>query len=597
MFRVLDSQSDAAIWRLIQRFLPELYPVRWRIVATGILMLVSPLLSIVLLWLMKMLVDDVFVAGRFDLLSIIATSYAGLIAAKLLLDFCLTRVEAQISEQIDQNIRVKLYRHLISVSPGSLRKYTVGDFIAHLSGDAARIELLIYSLPMRTMINAISAAYYICFLLFLSWQLTLAALLTVPALALLSWRFSPQARRIARISRRKTTAWFSRAEERLHATAAIQAFGAEDIEANAFEKLVSTARVTQLKSVALQASFTLLIETVAAIGGMMVLIIGAGEIHSGYITVGGLLAFLGSVGSLYSPITSLTKSASRLQRAAAGAQRVVALLATPSLVTESPGAKPLTGIRGNLTFSDVCFSYPDGPNVLNDVSFTIAPGETVALVGPNGSGKSTLVQLVLRLYDPTAGSISIDGIDLRDATLSSLRQSIAAVFQDANLFRGSIGENIRYGNPAVSEQQFERTAQAARVDAFAHNARQGYGSPIGPHGSWLSGGQRQRLALARALVRDAPILLLDEAMASIDSEAEELIHEAVERFRGSRTILMVSHRFSTASRADRIVVLDQGRLVESGSPETLQRTCNSRFNAFFADQILTPISAINKIAP
>ena len=203
--------------------------------------------------------------------------------------------------------------------------------------------------------------------------------------------------------------------------------------------------------------------------------------------------------------------------------------------------------------------------------FHIDPGETVAVVGPNGSGKSTSVQLALRLYDPSEGAVSIDGTDLRDVTLESLRRAVAVVFQEPSVFRGTISENIRYGRPDASDKAVISMAQAAHVHAFANALPQGYATPIGPRGSWLSGGQRQRLALARAFLRDAPILLLDEATASIDSEAEHLIQEAVERFHGKRTILLVSHRLSTVLRADRIIVLDEGRIVETGSPAVLQR--------------------------
>ena len=318
----------------------------------------------------------------------------------------------------------------------------------------------------------------------------------------------------------------------------------------------------------------------------MVLAVGAYEMYSGSLTIGTLIAFLGSVGSLYSPISSLARSPGRFQRAAAGAQRVVELLDTPSLVVERPDARPLTHVRGVLEFSEVRFAYPGGPEVLHGISLHIDPGETVAVVGPNGSGKTTLVQLALRLYDPSGGMVSIDGVDLRDVTLESLRRAVAVVFQEPSVFRGTISENIRYGRPDASNEIFMSTAQAAHVHAFANASPRGYATPIGPRGSWLSGGQRQRLALARAFLRDAPILLLDEATASIDSEAEHLIQEAVERFHGKRTILLVSHRLSTVLRADRIVVLDEGRIVESGSPVDLQKS-GSRFRMLFAEQFLT----------
>lgn len=582
----VSTKTVTSTWRLIRRFLPYLYTVRWQMVLAGGLMLLSPLVAVLLLWLMKYLIDDVFVAKNVSVLPTVASAYVILVAAKLLIDYALTRVEAGITEQIDQNVRVDLYRHLISVSPGSLRKYSVGDLLSYLGNDAALVEILIYSGPVRVLFNALTGIYFICFLLVLSWQLTLCALLSAPVLVLLSWRLSPRARRVARISRRKATAWASRAEERLGAAVVIQAFDANTAESQAFAAQCAAARVAELRSVAVQAWFTLLIETAGAIGGFLVLAASVYEMYVGSLTVGALIAFLGSVGSLYSPITSLASASGRFQRAAAGAQRVVDLLDTASLVTERNDAIPLTHIRGVLELSGVHFAYPGGPEVLHDISFHIDPGETLAIVGANGSGKSTIVQLALRLYDPSEGSVSIDGTDLRNVTLGSLRSVVAVVFQEPSVFRGTISENIRYGRPDASDKLFMSMAQAAHVHAFANALPGGYATPIGPRGSWLSGGQRQRLALARAFLRDAPILLLDEATASIDSEAEHLIQEAVERFHGKRTILVVSHRLSTVLRADRVVVLDEGRIVETGSPAVLQRN-QSHFRQLFAAQILT----------
>ena len=351
----MPSDSIKTIGWLVRRFLPYLKAVRWQIGFAGLLMLLSPLISIFLLWLMKFLIDDVFVAKNIDVLPAIAVGYVVLVGIKLLIDYSLTRVEAAITEQIDQNVRVDLYRHLISVSPGSLKKYGVGDLLAHLDSDVGFVEVLIYSGPVGVIFSILTGVYFICFLLLLNWQLTLAALLSAPILALVSWRLSPLVRRIARISRRKATAWVARAEERMGAMAVINAFDAQAAETQVFEAQCVAARVAALRAVAFQAWLTLLIEIIAAIGGFVVLAVGTYEMYVGNLTIGTLIAFLGSVGSLYSPISSLARSPGRFQRAAAGAQRVVELLDTPSLVVERPDAKPLADIRGALAFSAVRF--------------------------------------------------------------------------------------------------------------------------------------------------------------------------------------------------------------------------------------------------
>jgi subfamily B ATP-binding cassette protein MsbA len=586
MMSSTSLRPATSIWYLTKRFLPYLECVRWRAVLACALMLAGPPIAVVLLWLMKSLVDDVFVGGQINLLPGFAAAYVVLVAAKLISDHVLVRVEAGLAAQINQNVRVDLYRHLISVSPGSLKKYGVGDLLAHLNDDVERVEFLIYSGPVGVIMSIVTAIFFIGFLFILNWKLTVCALLTAPFLALLSLRLSPRLRRVARIARRKATASLARAEERLGAVPVIHAFGAHQIETDAFDARCTAARVAELRSVAGQAWLTLLIEAVGALGGFLVLGVGAYEMYAGNLTVGALIAFLGSVGSLYSPIKNLAKTSGRFQRAAAGVQRVLDLLDTPSLVAERPNAKELPNVRGALEFCNVRFAYPDGPQVLHGISFRIEPGETVAIVGPNGSGKSTLIQLALRLYDPSDGAVLIDGVDVRDITLSSLRRAVTVVFQDAGVFRGTLRENIRYGRPEAPDDDFLAMSRAAHVHTFAASMPRSYATPVGPRGSWLSGGQRQRLALARAFLRDAPILLLDEATSSVDSEAEQLIQDALARFAGQRTILLVSHRLSTIARADRVVVLDEGRIVEVGAPSILQRA-GSRFRDLFAAQIKT----------
>jgi ABC-type multidrug transport system fused ATPase/permease subunit len=578
--------ATLSVWKLVKRFLPYLWDVRWRAALMGALMILSPLVAIALLWLMKLLIDKVFLAKQISLLPTLAVAYVILVTVKLLMSYVRTRVEASLSEQLNQNIRVDLYRHAISVSPGTLRSYSVGDILGRIYTDVERVGYLIYSGPLGVIFNAFAAAFYIGFLLLLSWPLTLCALLVTPPLALLSYRLSPRARRAAKISRHKTTAWFSRAEERLGAIAVVQAFGAQLAETAAFAARCTAARRASLQGVAIQAWVTLLIEATGAIGGLLVLGVGVYESYQGSLTIGALIAFLGSVGSLYSPVSSLARASNRFQRAAVGVQRVAALFDTPSQVIERPAARALGRIRGSLEFSDVRFAYPDGPEVLHGISFGIEPGETVAVVGANGSGKSTLIQLALRLYDPSHGAISIDGADIRDVTLDSLRRAVTVVLQEPGILRGTINDNIRYGRPEASDDASTAAARAAHVHSFATISDRGYAAPVGPQGSWLSGGQRQRLALARALLRDAPILLLDEATDSVDSESEDLIQDALARFAGKRTILLVSHRLASLRRADRVIVLEQGRIIEIGRLAILQRT-NTRFRDLFSAQILT----------
>jgi len=578
-------RPSAGVWHLVVRFLPFALRLWPRAALAAGLVLLSPLVAVSLLWLMKLLIDDVFIAGHMDFLAAFAAGYLALVAVKSTASYALRRLEAAITERIVQNVRVGLYHHLLSVSPGSLDKHSVGDQLAHLSGDVERIQYLVYSGPLSVISNAVSALFFACFLFVLSWKLTLCALLAAPVLAALSLSLSPRVRRAAKIARRKATAWMSLAEERLGAVPLVHTFSAHARETEAFRFRCDVARRAELRTVAIQSWLALLIELAAALVGLLVLVVGAHEASSGALTVGALVAFLGSVSSLYSPIRGLANASGRFQRAAAAAQRVLDLLDTQSLVVERPSAAPLVRVRGTLEFRDVHFAYGGGPDAVRGVSFRVDPGETLAVVGPNGSGKSTLVRLALRLCDPSAGAVLIDGTDLRNVTLESLRQAIAAVFQEPYVLRGSLAENVRYGRPDAAEQDFLGAVRMSRVDTFAGALRGGYDAPVGPRGAWLSGGQRQRLAFARALLRDAPILLLDEAMAAVDSESEELIQQAIDRLAGQRTILLVAHRLSSVRRADRVIVLEDGKIVEAGAPDTLLRT-ESRYRTLFAAQIL-----------
>jgi ABC-type multidrug transport system fused ATPase/permease subunit len=557
-----------------------------RILQATALATLEPLVAAGLLWLTAQLVDQVFVAGSMDLLPVMAAAYVVALAAKIVIEYAGIRLEASIFERISHDVRVDLYDHVMAVSPGSLGKRPTGDLLTHLAGDARRVEFLVFSGPLGVFADAAAALFFLCFLLFISWQLTVCAVLVLPFLVLVSLRLSPRVRRAALIARRAETKWMSRAEERIGAAPIVHAFAAQAAEGEAFAAKSRRALGAELLTVKVQAALTLAVEALAALGGLLVMAVGAYQIQAGELTVGSFVAFIGAVGSLYAPARGLAKAPARFQKAAAGAARVAELLDTRSLVVESASARPLPRAEGRLEFRDVRFGYPRGEEVLHGISLTIEPGETVAVVGASGTGKSTLARMALRFYDPTAGAVLLDGVDIRDLTLDSLRRNIAAVFQEPYVFDGSIRENISYGVPEAPEHAVRTAATMAHADDFAAALPGCYSAPVGPRGAGLSGGQRQRIALARALLRDAPVLILDEATAAVDSETEELIQDAVERLAGRRTILVIGHRLSSIRRADRIVVLDKGRIVETGSPETLL-SAGSRYRALFAAQLPT----------
>ena len=422
-------------------------------------------------------------------------------------------------------------------------------------------------------------------LLVLSWKLTLCALLVSPLFLLISLFWAGRIRRTASIARRQTTKWMDIAEERFNAVTAIQSAGAEDFESLAFARSCEAALQSDLRLTKVQTTSSALVDVSAVIGGLAILAFGAVCIRNSELTAGTLIAFLGALGSLYAPIRSLAKAPGRFQQAAVRAQRVRDLLETPSLIVERSSARPLVRPRGSLEFENIVFGYSPPHNVLEKVSLTIKPGETVAIVGPSGSGKSTLLKLALRLYDPSAGTVRIDGHDVRDLTIRSVRQAVSAVWQEPHLFSGTVAANIRYGAPDHANKMIA-ASRAASLSGFVERMRGQYDSPVGPGGKWLSGGERQRVMLARALLRTSPILLLDEATGAVDSETEQHIQAAIDNLAGDRALLIVAHRLSSIRRADRIVVMENGRVVETGSPGALLKR-DSRCRSLFAAQLAT----------
>ena len=582
---IIALNQISSVWALTRRYAGYLRPVRWHAAFSVGLVIISPVVAVCLLWIIKTLIDEVFVAGRLAILPMLGAAYVITVAAKAAIGYACTRLDSYITETVTQDARVATYKHVVSSSPGTFTGRGVGDLLSHLDSDVNRVEYLVYTGPLAVIADTFGALFFLIVLLLLSWKLTLAALFIVPLLIVVNMRVALRARRSAAIARQEASGWMALAEERLGALPLIHSFGTADAETQTFAKRCTRLRRAELRSAAIQAWLAVTTEAVGTIGGLLVLGIGAFEVSRGNLTIGTFIAFLGSLGSLYSPLRGLAKVSTGFQRAAASAQRVSNLLDTKSIVQDRVAARPTAEVRGALEYRNVSFAYDGGAEVLKNFSLRIEPGETVAIVGASGAGKSTLVKLALRQIDPNSGEILLDGVNLRDIDRPSLRRAIGAVFQEPYVFGGTIADNVRYGEPGASARRVEEFAHAASVDSFARLLRRGLASPVGPRGNWLSGGQRQRIALARALMRESPILLLDEAMAAVDGETEEIIQGAIERLSGRRTILVIAHRLSSIMRADRIVVLDRGELVESGPPEKLLRP-GTRCRDLFGGQLL-----------
>jgi ABC-type multidrug transport system fused ATPase/permease subunit len=349
----------------------------------------------------------------------------------------------------------------------------------------------------------------------------------------------------------------------------VQAFGQEDAELERFRSVSERYYRERVRAIRAWSSFFPGVSFVAAASGVLVLGAGAWMIVGGQLTLGTLVAFLSYIASFYDPIRRLTDVDNTFQEAVAAADRIFELLDEKPDIQDAPDAVALDKISGDVVFQDVHFDYGDGDEVLHDIDFRIAPGQVVALVGPSGAGKTSIANLLCRFYDPTHGRVLVDGCDLRNAQLRSLRRRIAVVLQDTFLFNASVRENLLYGKPDASDEELIAASQAAYAHEFIEQLPDGYDTEIGERGVKLSGGQRQRLALARAILADPRILILDEATSSVDAEAEYLIQQALDGVMKGRTSLVIAHRLSTIRNADKIIALADGRIREVGNHEEL----------------------------
>ena len=463
-----------------------------------------------------------------------------------------------------RDLRRDAYGRLLTQSASFYSRSTTGDLLARLLSDVELIQSAFGTRLADFVQGAVTIVLVLVYVVSLNGRLSLFVLLLAPILLLPIVEVTRRLRKTTFSSRERIGEMGALLSETLRGQRVIKTYGMEGFEADRFARANDRYfRVTR-RTVRIQALNSPMMEVIAGIALSAIFVYAAGQIRSGGMTVGGLVSFLAALMMLYKPLKDVTKVNMALQLALSSAQRVFELVDSKSEIAEKPDARPLPPFARSIRYENVSFRYGDEP-VLENVDLTIRRGETVAIVGPSGAGKTTLVNLLPRLYDPTAGRITFDGVDLRDATLASLRGQVGLVTQETILFDGSARENIAYGRPDAAGETVRAAAEAAFADEFVRRLPEGYDTRLGEDAGRLSGGQKQRLAIARAIFKDAPILILDEATSQLDSESEALVAQALANLTSGRTTLVIAHRLSTVRRADRIVVLERGRVVESGS--------------------------------
>jgi len=511
--------------------------------------------------LQRLIPDDQF--GAWRMISVLLIVFT---LAKGIAEYLSTYLMARIGQSAVLKLREDLYRHLLAQSAIFFERHRTNFLVSRLVSSAAAIETAITS-TIRDMLR--ESFTLICFLsasFYYSWRLTLAALLIAPIIAVLTAKFGKALRNLARESLEGSKHLTDTAQEALANQGIVKAYRAEKREDLRFSRVAKTIVRANLRSAMIAGASPPVIEMIGMVFVVLLLFIGQREIISGRIETAQFLAFLFFLFSSYDPMRKLSRLQNSMEQAFAAAHHVWEIMDEHAEIKELPNAQDLTALKSQIELRNVSFGYANEERaVLRDISLTIRAGTMVALVGESGGGKSTLTKLLPRFHDPSSGSVLFDGLDLREASLSSLRKQIALVTQETVLFNDTVRHNIAYGKPDATDAEIEEAARIAFAHDFIREMPKGYDTIVGERGIFLSGGQRQRLAIARAILVNAPVLILDEATSALDAESEQFVQRAIANLVRNRTTIVIAHRLSTIRRADVIVVMEAGRILETGT--------------------------------